>query len=162
MHNSSCDARLAPGELAIRIVRLPGGTANGAVRLGDAFVDPSTGRGVLATVYLDRVQRLAAETHTDCNTLLGNAIAQELGHLLMATNAHGPVGLMRAFWSQDEIRTNRTTDWTFAPRDANAIRHGAEVTHALAGAGDPTPPRDSVLSVRDPAPAGSESEFSVR
>src|SRR5262249_37331804 len=107
-------------------------------------------------------QRLAAEAHTDCNVLLGNAIAHELGHLLMATNSHGPVGLMRAFWSQDEIRTNRTPDWTFAPGDANAIRHGAAATHALAGGGAPPVPRDSVLSVRAPAPTGQDSEFSVR
>ena len=132
-HASACDARLAPGELAIRIVRLPGRTEPGGVRLGDALVDTYAGRGVLATIYLDRVLQLAKETGVDRNTLLGNAIAHELGHLLMATNVHGPVGLMRAFWSLDEMRNRRPTDWTFAPKDANAIHLGAEANRLRAG-----------------------------
>src|SRR5262245_46550490 len=63
-HASHCDVRLAPGELAIRIVRLPrvNGEQGGTLRLGDAFIDSQVGRGVLATIYLDRVVRLAEQT----------------------------------------------------------------------------------------------------
>ena len=126
-HPLRCDTRLTQAELAIRIVR----TASAAheesgLRLGDAFIDSQSGRGVLATIYFDRVQLLSQRTGRPLATLLGRAIAHELGHLLMASNTHGPIGLMRAFWSQDEVRSSRTSDWTFSPRDAHAIEVGAK------------------------------------
>jgi hypothetical protein len=117
---------------------------------------------VLATIYLDRVLRLAEQTGADRIALLGHAIAHELGHLLMASNVHGPIGLMRAFWSVDEVRNGRPSDWTIAPRDAHAIRHGAEVHHALAGGGDAERGREPVLGVRDPGLVAPGSEFGAR
>src|SRR5262245_17839341 len=160
---SYCDVRLAPGELAIRIVRLA--TADeraGTMRLGDAFVDGQIGRGVLATIYLDRVIRLADQSGADQRALLGRAIAHELGHLLMATSGHGPIGLMRGYWSQEEIRSGRPTDWMFAPRDADAIHRGALANHALAGGGDAIRPRETELGVRDSGLVAPGSEFGVR
>jgi hypothetical protein len=110
------------GELAVRIVRLraPGGREG--VPLGDALVDTRSGAAVLATVYEDRVARLAAETGADPAVLLGRAIAHELGHLLLASNRHARNGLMRPRWSVDEIRRNQGRDWAFAPADAALIR----------------------------------------
>jgi len=122
----SCKAPMAPGELAIRIVRSPiPHRSQGAVALGDAMVDSLSGAGVLATVYFDRVLWLAQQAGADSRVLLGNAIAHELGHLLLATTSHGPVGLMRATWSEDEVRQGRRRDWTFAPREIAAIHRRA-------------------------------------
>jgi hypothetical protein len=126
-HPLRCDTRPTRAELAIRIVRLPSARAReGALQLGDAVIDGQSGRGVLATIYLDRVALLAQRTGSPLHTLLGRAIAHELGHLLMASNTHGPIGLMRAFWSQDEVRHGRASDWTFSTRDARAIEMGAK------------------------------------
>jgi hypothetical protein len=162
MRAAYCDSALAPGELAIRIVRAASvSERGGGVRLGDAFIDTHAGRGVLATIYLDRVLRLAEQTGADRVALLGHAIAHELGHLLMASNVHGPFGLMRGFWSVDEVRNGRPSDWTIAPRDAHAIRQGAEVHHALAG-GDADRGREPVLGVRDPGLVAPGSEFGAR
>jgi len=162
-HASYCDTALAPGELAIRIVRIPAVTDRSpGVRLGDAFIDAHARRGVLATIYLDRVLRLAEQTGADRVALLGHAIAHELGHLLMASNVHGSIGLMRAFWSLEEVRNDRPTDWTIAPHDANAIRRGAEVHHALAGGGDADRGREPVLGVRDPGLMAPGSEAGAR
>ena len=124
----SCKAPMAPGELAIRIVRsLVPPPRRGTLPLGDAMLDRHTGTGVLATIYVDRVEWLAREAGTDSRALLGRAIAHELGHLLLATTAHGPVGLMRAFWSQDEVRRGLAHDWAFAPAELSAMRVRAEV-----------------------------------
>ena len=124
---SPCDAPMAPGELAIRIVRsaLPQGY-QGTVPLGDALVDRNTGVGVLATIYFDRVLWLAARADADSRVLLGSAIAHELGHLLLATTSHGPAGLMRELWSQEEVRRRYPSDWTFAPAEIAAIRSRAD------------------------------------
>ena len=162
-HASYCDTALAPGELAIRIVRVAAvSDRSGGVRLGDAFIDTHARRGVLATIYLDRVLRLSEQTGADRIALLGHAIAHELGHLLMASNVHGSIGLMRAFWSLEEVRNDRPTDWIIAPREANAIRRGAEVHHALAGGGDADRGREPVLGVRDPGLVAPGSEFGAR
>jgi hypothetical protein len=123
----SCDAPMGPGELAIRIVRAPVPLHQTAtLSLGDALIDARTGAGVLATVYIDRIARLAANAGVDCRALLGRAIAHELGHLLLATTTHGPVGLMRAYWSQEEVRRGQPRDWTFAPTELATMRRRAE------------------------------------
>src|SRR5262245_61940245 len=124
----ACNAPIAPGELAIRIVRSPGPRRyNRLLPLGDAMLDTgSGGRGVLATIYIDRVEWLAHEAGSDSLVLLGRAIAHELGHLLLATTTHGPVGLMRALWSQDEVRRGQPRDWSFAPAELTVIRRRAE------------------------------------
>lgn len=121
---SMCQTPLAPGELAVRIVRA-GVVEDGTRRelpLGDAMINSQTGGGVLATVYIDRVNWMAERTGVDAQALLGRAIAHELGHLLMATSAHGPNGLMRPVWSQSEIRRRQIDDWIFRPREIAAIR----------------------------------------
>jgi hypothetical protein len=127
-----CDRGLRSGELVLRIVTSPRApTAAGAAALhsrtsrlplGDAFVDLGAQGGVLATVYLDRVTTLAAAAGGNVATLLGHAIAHELGHLLLGTNAHGTHGLMRPAWSGDEIRRGRDVDWMFTEAEVKAIR----------------------------------------
>jgi hypothetical protein len=123
----SCDAPMPPGELAIRIVRTPVPPHyRGTLPLGDAMIDTRAGAGVLATLYVDRVEWLAHQSGTDSRALLGNAIAHELGHLLLATTTHGPVGLMRAYWSQAEVRRGQPRDWSFAPTELAAMRRRVE------------------------------------
>ena len=119
-----CELPLAPGELALRMVR--SGTVNDQSRelpLGDALMNTRTGGGgVLATIYVDRVDWLAAQTGVDPRALLGRAIAHELGHLLMATSTHATNGLMRPIWLQSEIRRRQSNDWTFRPTEIAAIK----------------------------------------
>jgi len=117
-----CEAPMRPGELAVRMVRSPIPHAQtGVLPLGDAMIDAASGAGVLATVYADRVTWMAAQTGVERRVLLGRAIAHELGHLLMATSAHGTVGLMRPVWSRTELRRARSSDWTFGPGEVAAI-----------------------------------------
>ena len=78
--------------------------------------------GVLATIYVDRVERMAGLSEANTASLLGRAIAHELGHLLLATNAHSSSGLMRAYWSPRDIRGNQIADWVLTRKDAEAIR----------------------------------------
>jgi hypothetical protein len=128
-----CDAPMAPGELAIRIVRSPVPPRyTGTLPLGDAMIDTRAGTGVLATIYVDRIEWLAREAGADRRALLGRAIAHELGHLLLATTTHGPVGLMRAQWSQEEVRRGQPRDWNFAPAELAAMRQRAEARERTA------------------------------
>jgi hypothetical protein len=122
-----CATPVSKQELVVRIVRSAvSAWSRGTMPLGDAFIDSRTRTGVLATVYADRVLFLAHATGTDPATLLGHAIAHELGHLLLATNAHSPRGLMRASWSPEDLRRGRGADWTFTAPEIAALRVRAE------------------------------------
>jgi hypothetical protein len=113
----------AARELVIRLVRLDNTRADGArLVLGEASIDVDARAGVLATIYVDRVEQMAEFSEADTASLLGRAIAHELGHLLLATNAHSSRGLMRAQWTPSDLRRNQTADWVLTQKDAEAIR----------------------------------------
>jgi hypothetical protein len=132
--SAACAAAPGPGDLVLRILEVgdrPAGAPAGAVALrspslpvplGDAFVDIGSQSGVLATIYLDRVTRLAGSAGASVTPLLGRAIAHELGHLLLGTTAHSPRGLMRSLWSREEVRRGRAADWALSEGEAAAIR----------------------------------------
>lgn len=117
-----CDLPPAPGELIIRLVPTAGRGTTAGPALGDAMLDRATGKGCLATIYLDRVGWLARAGSADVTRVLGYAIAHELGHLLLATGTHSEHGLMRAVWTSEDMRRARARDWQFTRREVAAIR----------------------------------------
>ena len=94
---------------------------SGSGVLGQALIDSRLRAGVLATVFLDRTERLARDLGIDHRTLLGRAIAHELAHLLLGSSTHG-AGLMREIWSHEELLGARRGDWELDPLDAAVIR----------------------------------------
>jgi hypothetical protein len=121
--DGACRGVPVPGELIVRLVRGSEAiNAEAALVLGEASIGVGTARGVLATVYVDRVETMAARWETDAALLLGRAIAHEVGHLLLATNTHSHRGLMRARWLPDEIRGNHVADWILTNEETEAIR----------------------------------------
>jgi hypothetical protein len=120
-----CQTPIAWNEVVLRLV--PAGTADPRrhhVSLGFSSVDLQTRGGTLATVYSDRIRALAQRAGTDPADLLGRAIAHEVGHLLLGTNQHSAGGLMRAIWSDTELRRNLPLDWLFSEAEAVAMRRG--------------------------------------
>jgi hypothetical protein len=123
MNATVCNTPLESSELSVRLVRLPGtASARGELQLGYSLVDTTAGAGTLATIYADRVAWLAGEAGADTPTLVGFAIAHEIGHLLLGTNAHSGTGLMRAVWSRAELRRNAAADWLFGRSEAARMR----------------------------------------
>src|SRR5262249_45448292 len=136
-HPSACDAPIASDELAVRLVSLPGKPSRtGALPLGYSLVDTASAAGALATVFVNRIQWLTShvpcDAHTtrggdnapaacDAETLLGFAMAHEIGHLLLGTNDHGTAGLMRAVWSPIELQRNDPADWLFTRAESTAM-----------------------------------------
>jgi hypothetical protein len=92
------------------------------LHLGFAALDAVSQRGVLATVFHDRVQGLAERLRLNYTALLGRAMAHEVGHLLLGQARHGTTGLMRAVWTDEELGRNHPSDWLFAPSDAHQMR----------------------------------------
>jgi hypothetical protein len=116
-----CDDTLAAGERSVRIVESPSGSNLGQV-LADCYVVKGAGRGVLATVFGDRVRAVAARTGITAAVLMGRSIAHEIGHLLLGSPDHSTRGLMRARWSDDELRRQRAADWRFTRQESARLR----------------------------------------
>jgi hypothetical protein len=80
--------------------------------------------GVLTTIDPALVMAIARGASSEYSTLLGRAIAHELGHLLLGRSRHSSNGLMRAVWSQEEIRGTRPAGWQFSTAEAAQMRQG--------------------------------------
>jgi hypothetical protein len=107
--------------LKLRLARSPDrGKTNSGV-LGQALIDSQARAGVLATVFIDRTRKLARDLGIDYRVLLGRAIAHELTHLLLGTSVHGS-GLMRDFWSRQQLLGTGRGDWALDPLDVAMIR----------------------------------------
>lgn len=111
------------GELVVRVVRETGEHGVEWQRaLGFSVIDPVAGSGTLATIFINRVEDSARHAGSDLALLLGRAIAHEVGHLILRTNAHADEGLMRAIWTEQELARNTREDWVFAAADRRQIR----------------------------------------
>lgn len=111
------------GELVVRVIRETGEHGFEWQRaLGVSVIDPAAGSGTLATIFINRVEDSARHAGADLALLVGRAIAHEVGHLILRTNAHAGEGLMRAIWTEQELARNAPKDWVFASSDRRQIR----------------------------------------
>jgi hypothetical protein len=130
-NSNPCLSPLAANELSIRFVRLPRPLAErDPMTLGESLIDTGLRSGSLATIYVNRVSHLAALCRVDMATLLGRAVAHEIGHLLLGNAGHAAAGLMRASWSQKTLRRAIAGDWTFTAADASEVREGVRIRNA--------------------------------
>jgi hypothetical protein len=121
----SCTQPLRDGqELVLRLMASPSAPSNGVTALGMSLIDGRSRTGVLMTVDPHQVSAIAQSAKADSATLLGRAVAHEIGHLLLGHPSHSRSGLMRALWSQREIRGDRPADWRFSSHEATQMRQG--------------------------------------
>jgi hypothetical protein len=119
---SSCNGPLEPTEVIVRVVNARSTQADD--RLGYSSVDVQHHDDCLATVFADRIDAMASRTQSDSGSLLGHVMAHEIGHLLMGTSTHSPIGLMRERFSDDEVRRRSPIDWQLTRSDAKNVRVG--------------------------------------
>jgi hypothetical protein len=98
-----CAQAPAPGELIVRLVRGPGRRA-GRVVLGHALVNPASNHGTLATIFVDRIERIAGEVELDPWLIMGRVMAHEISHLVRG-GVHTMAGLMKAVWTLEDLTT---------------------------------------------------------
>ena len=132
-----CRTVRGAGDLVVRIMPVATAAAGSQdVELGYAPIDPAGGATVIATVYYDVVQRVARRTGLGTRELLGRAVAHELGHLLLRAPGHGPSGLMRPLWTDEELIQNRPDDWTFSEADRRQVQTVARESESPITAAD--------------------------
>ena len=115
--DDTCTNLLEPGEVMVRLTALGAAEPSKAV-FGYALVDGHAQLGTLATVFADRVSATAARLHVERATLIGRTLAHELGHLLLGSNSHSARGVMRAWWSDANLRRWKGSDWHFSDGEA--------------------------------------------
>jgi hypothetical protein len=123
MDGAACTEPLLAGrDLMLRLVDRQPVRGERIVALGESMLDREQRSGVLMTIDVFPVRAVAEQAFTTVPTLLGRAIAHEIGHLLLGSAAHPRSGLMRALWSRDELRGLKPAHWGFSAREAAHMR----------------------------------------
>ena len=110
------------GDIVLRLQKTRSGDRSRFVSMGFSLVGTPDAAPFLATVFVDRTESVARNAGVDARRVLGLAMAHEIGHVLLNDNTHAANGLMRADWSQRELRSADAASWTFADTDATRIR----------------------------------------
>lgn len=79
----------------------------------------------MATLLFQRIGNLAERSGNDTPSLLGRVMAHEVGHLLLGSSEHGPIGLMRAVWKLDPTALYDDSEWSFSRKEAERLRQRA-------------------------------------
>jgi hypothetical protein len=119
-----------------------GSAAAPGEHLGFAAVTSPVQGGIVATVYAEHVGRVIARTGLAFDLLLGRAIAHEVGHLLPGGSGHTSTGLMRAVWTDDELRRGRAEDWTYFIEVTPTTRSSGSTVDGSSGAAPGRAPFD--------------------
>jgi len=118
-----CSPVLTPTSVMLRIIPRFFGSKQSNSRLENlGYAVAGTEGGGLATVFYDRVEAIAKGENL--SRVLGYAIAHEIGHVLLGQSSHSPAGLMRANWSEKDLRPVHRDRMQFTPEQAEHMRTG--------------------------------------
>jgi hypothetical protein len=119
--------RPAPDKREYLAVRLVAGTPENVLPGTIGYALPFAHQGVHATIFYDRVEQLSRSSipMPTAATMLGAAMAHEIGHALLVSCEHSPGGLMKSSWGRTEFRFLSTRGLHFTPQEGQVIRMGA-------------------------------------
>jgi len=88
---------------------------------------------VLASVYYEYAMRRATsdDAEFEVPTILGCAIAHELGHLLLGANSHSDAGIMQPRWEPNQFRHLMTGTLLFTTEQSKLIQERARTRMRL-------------------------------
>jgi hypothetical protein len=116
---SVCQEARIGRPLMVRIV--PQALTLSDIAFGAAFLG-SDGDGEYADIFFDSLQRLQdGKTQVSQAQLLGYVMAHEIGHLLLGSNAHSNLGIMRPHWSTPELQSISMGRLSFTPDQCRQI-----------------------------------------
>ena len=116
-----CSPVLSPTSVMLRIIpRYYRSMQMSSRQENLGYAVAGTEGGGLATVFYDRVETFAKGENL--SRVLGYAIAHEIGHILLGQSSHSPAGLMRANWSEKDLRPVHRDQMQFTPEQADHIR----------------------------------------
>jgi hypothetical protein len=78
--------------------------------------------GRVAYVFYDRVRSVVRQQRLELSIVLAHVISHEIGHLLLPSASHSPVGLMRANWTRADARNAERGSLLFTSDQAAEIQ----------------------------------------
>ena len=98
--SATCMTDRLPTDLAVRVLAkaLPQVSAN-ALGIAGTNVGEAT-----AFIFYDRMVSLRTQARS-LPSIVGRVLAHEITHLLLPAESHSELGLMRAHWTADDMRT---------------------------------------------------------
>ena len=121
----ACQQPSGPADLILRI--LPRSMAerepSDDSTLGFALPGRPGMPGRIANVFYHRVREVAWRGQYFEFQILGNAMAHEIGHLLLGSMNHSPTGIMKAKWNRMELHPTSLGFLQFTSEQAALMRH---------------------------------------
>ena len=121
----ACRTPMARSHLAVRIV--PWSWKSDDAVFGKAFL--SYDEGAYCDVFYESVKKLHEGWHARIPILLGHVIAHEIGHLLLGTNAHSWMGIMRSQWQDEELQSITMGRLLFTPPQIERLKARLSASH---------------------------------
>lgn len=93
----------------------------GALALSNPY---AAGGAAHVTLFMDRVEPMVDSNPVASAFLLGHVLAHEMAHVLQRINRHSDTGVLKAHWSEMEIRSMQLEHLRFTHYDAALIFQG--------------------------------------
>jgi hypothetical protein len=120
--------------LVVRFVR--GFRSN--IRLnGLGFSLPAARSGAHVTIFYGRIEKVSLLVPATFERILANALAHEIGHVLMGSGEHAENGIMKAVWTRADYQRLAGRFLEFLPQEALSMRSEVYRRAALSSAGRP-------------------------
>jgi len=113
----ACQQVVSPEKIQVRIVDRFKSAPGVADRDSMGFAV-----GDMATVSFGKVEEFSLYASRPRAEILGYAIAHEIGHVLLHRAHHSPVGIMRAYWSREDLELAGVACMVFSQEEARVIR----------------------------------------
>lgn len=122
---SGCESRLSGNylgaqNLSLRVVTRVKTLSNSV--FGVSFLG-SDGAGQYGDIFYNTAQTLSEIAHVNLADVLGHVMAHELGHLLLGSNAHSQLGIMKPHWSSEELQRITMGRLLFTPQQAQSMKN---------------------------------------
>lgn len=107
---------------AFVVVRMVRGVPATALPRALGFALPWAQNGVHVTMFYDRIEEVALSVPPCAAKILGNALAHEIGHVLLGSEQHSRNGVMKAVWSRADYQHLAARQLEFLPREVVVLR----------------------------------------
>jgi hypothetical protein len=114
----SCGEARFPTHVQLRILERSRGLRE--FTLGLSFLDVN-GRGCYSDIFFAELQAISEKTRESSANILGHVMAHEIGHLLLGTNSHSALGLMKARWDAAELKRAGRGELLFTAQQAKTM-----------------------------------------
>jgi hypothetical protein len=107
--------------LVVRVVAGRSKTNDSVLRapLGQSMADHQG--GIYASIFMERIKDAAAEANVPWDTVLAYAVAHEVGHLLLGSDAHTPRGVMKGNWDRKDYEAMNQRQFHFIEGQAHQL-----------------------------------------